>query len=216
MTGGTTTNLYSLTVGADAKGAVALRQLKFVVSVNDVNGAAGTNTLSAFKFFRGSTDLTQASVVTIMNSSGTDITASNTVTGTSQTVVVSFYPEEVISAGSSYTYTLKATPANFSCSSGSCDSVSTVMSQPTDTTPAAVSAGADAARYYLDATANSGVINTLFTSAAGAGTGTAADVIWSDNSGQAHDATYTGSSADWFNGYLINNLPLDSIGIVAQ
>ena len=104
------------------------------MTTNDTITAAAS--LSTFKFFRGSTDLTQNSVVTIMNSSGTSVTGSTSLaTGT---VVVNFYPEEVVPAGSSYTYTLKATPTGYACASGTCDSVSTVLSQPTDTTPPGV------------------------------------------------------------------------------
>lgn len=213
LTSGSTTNLYNFTVGADAKGPVSLKQLKFTITINDINTGTIAR-LGSFKFFRGSTDLTQAGSVTILNSSGTDLTSTTSIT-TSGTAVVIFNTEEVIPAGSSYTYTLKATPVGFSTSTSGADSVTTSL--PTDTTPngSGGTAGNDVAKYFLDATSNT-AIQTLNTTAAGAGTGAAANFIWSDNSAKIHDYSAATSSSDWFDGYLINNLPLDAIGVVAQ
>lgn len=212
LSSGSTTDLYNFTVAADSHGPVALRQMKFTVTVNDINTGAAAS-LSTFKFFRGSTDLTQAGTVYIVDGSGNDITGSTSIA--SGTVVVIFYPEEVVPAGSSYTYTLKATPTGFTTSTSGADSVTTSM--PGVSTPAGVSAGADAASYYLSSTGNSNTVTQLlFTAAAGSGSGTAANTIWSDYSAQSHNATSSASSADWFNGYLINNLPLSSIGVIAQ
>jgi len=220
LTAGSTVNLYNFTVSADAKGPVSLRQLNFTVNVND---NTSTNSVTAqlknFKFFRGSTDLTQTGEVAIKSGS-TDLTATNTLTGAGNTVTVIFYnPEEVIPAGSSYTYTLKATAQNFAAlgSSGN-DSVSTVLSG--DTAPGGgVSAGVNATGYYLGSSGHSAsavqVLNTSDNQTSSSG-GTA-NVIWSDNSAQVHDYSDSATtSGDWFNGYLINNLPLDTIGFSAQ
>ncbi len=213
LSAGSTTQLYKFSVAADSKSDVALRQVKLSTTVTDPQGTDGTfNTL---KFFRGSTDLNQAGTVYIRDASGTDLTVAAATLGTG-TVVVTLYPELVITAGTTETFTLKGTPANFApaTSTAGADTVSTNL--PTDTVPAGVSAGADAARYYLSATGNT-AIQTLFTAANNGGGDTAANVIWSDNSGKVHEDDISAStSGDWFNAYLIKNTPLDSIGIASK
>lgn len=210
LASGATTSLYNFSAKADAKGDIALKQLKFTVSITDPNGTDGS--LNTFKLFRGSTDITSS--VTIQNTSAVSLESTGAnISGTSSTVVVTFDTEEQIPAGSSYSYTLKATPSNFAGDgTNGYDSVS--VSMPTDSTPANVAVGVSATNLYTYGTSNTGV-QTLATSTAGANS-TAANVIWSDLSAVGHSYTYNASSTDWFNGYLIENLPLDSIGIVAN
>ncbi len=219
LSSNTTTSLYKFNVAADAKGPIAMKQLKFTVTVTD-NGTGGNLSLGTFKFFRGSTDITNS--VTIQNTSGSTLEATNSVGEVAATVVVTFDTEEQIPASTSYDYTLKATPTGFLTNTSGADSVTTVLGSdtvPSDGTNDGGTAGADVTGFYLDATSTTGV-QTLATSAAGAGTGTGSvsggSVIWSDYSAQSHNYTYTGSSADWTNGYLLNNLPLDAQGVVAQ
>jgi len=210
LSAGGTVSLYNFTAAADSKGPVALKQLKFTASVTDA-GTAGTVYLDTLKFFRGSTDITSS--VTIQDTDGDSLeSTTSTVSGSSKTVIVTFDTEEQIPAGSSYSYTLKGTAHGFATSSTGNDSVS--VSMPTDSTPAGASAGSAHDHFYTYGSANTGV-QTLATAADGTGT-TAANVIWSDNSATDHDYTYNSSSADWFNGYLVLNLPLDAIGSVAQ
>ena len=222
LSSGAATSLYSFTVAAGAKGPVSLKQLKFYVAINDNVGAAGSNHLGVFRLFRGSTDLVNQGLVTIVDN--TDVThvltaalgATTSIT-TSGTADVIFNTEEVIPAGQSYTYTLKATGSGFSCASGTCDSVSTSLPQTQATAPTGTTAGYNATYYYLGSAANSSTAIQGLNTTAGAGAGTAANIIWSDNSGKSHDYVSTSSgSADWFGGYLIQNLPLDSIGVSAQ
>ncbi len=210
LSAGGTVSLYNFTAAADSKGPVALKQLKFTASVTDA-GTPGTVYLDTLKFFRGSTDITSS--VTIQDTDGDSLeSTTSTVSGSSKTIIVTFDTEEQIPAGSSYSYTLKGTAHGFATSSTGNDSVS--VSMPTDSTPAGAAAGAAHDHFYTYGTANTG-IQTLATAADGTGT-TDANVIWSDNSATDHDYTYNSSSADWFNGYLVLNLPLDAIGSVAQ
>jgi hypothetical protein len=215
LSSGSQTTLYTFTVAAPASGPVALRQLKFPITINDVNTTAVAR-LGTFRFFRGSTELTQNSgPVSIVNASGTDLTSTTSIT-TSGTAVVVFYPEEVIPAGSSMTYTLKATSSGFSTSStNGADSVTSYLAS--DTTPANVAAGVDTSRAYLASAGNANTAVQALAATAGQTSGSAANVVWSDYSGTSHDYTDSSAgSADWFNGYLIQNLPLDTIGISAQ
>lgn len=202
LSAGASTSLYKFNVAADAQGEIALKQLKFNLTVNDVNTPAAS--LSSFKLFRGSTDISTA--VTIQTISG--VSLMDTTSMSSGEIFVTFNNEEVIPAGTTYAYTLKALPSGFSVNTSGGDSVTTGLLGDS-------SSSADSGLYYLSAASNSGV-QTLYTAANHGGSDAAENTIWSDNSATAHSYEYNSSSADWFNGYLINSLPLDVIGIAAQ
>jgi hypothetical protein len=207
LTSGSQVDLYKFTVGADAKGPVALKQLKFTVTVTD-GGTASTPVLNTFKFYRGSTDITNS--VTIQTAGAISLEDTTSISeGGSTYAYVTFDTEETISAGSSNQYTLSAAPSGFMNVSGDVDSVTTSL--PTDATPASIAAGADVENFYTYGSSNTG-IQTLAT-AVGGTDNTASNVIWSDNSAVLHSYTYNASSADWFNGYLILNLPLSAQGL---
>jgi len=212
LSAGGTVELYKLNAAADAKGSIALKQLKFTATVTD--GGTQTNPyIDTLKFFRGSTDITTSVTIQKDTTAAEDLeTTTANVSGSNMAIVVTFNTEESVPAGNSYTYTLKGTAHGFATSSTGNDSVS--VSMPSDSTPTGESAGAATTHFFTYGTANTGV-QKLATAAAGTGA-LAANVIWSDNSAQSHDYTYNASSADWFNGYLVLNLPLDAIGSVAQ
>lgn len=223
LTAGSSTNLYNFSITADAKGSVAIKQLKFPITINDVNNGTPPTTTArvhTFRLFRGSTDLYAAGLITILNTSEQSLLSTSYSISTSGTAVVIFNTEEVIPAGSTYTYTLKATPAGFACASGTCDSISTALTGSTDSVPAESTAGYKATSYFLDASSASTDIQKLDAAVGQNGSGgTDYDVIWSDNSAKSHSYTVgssTAGSGDWFNGYLVPGLPLDSIGVVAQ
>jgi hypothetical protein len=77
--------------------------------------------------------------------------------------------------------------------------------------------------YYLNADTTTGIY--YLEVAAGLGD-TLYSVIWSDNSATGTDATHTSavghdytdaaSSGDWFSGYMIKNLPLDTLTVTAE
>ncbi len=221
LSAGSTTSLYHFQVAADAKGPIALKQFAFTVTPVD-NGAASSPlpSLSTFKFFLGSADITNS--VTIQNASGTSLktTATSLQTNTvSKVVNVTFNTEQAITAGSSLDFTLKAVGAGFQISTTGNDSVSTALpadtaafvgiSQTTasDSAYLASAGPADTAVALLALTSNQ-------TTAAAGGT---VNFIWSDYSAQVHNyAQGTSNSADWFSGYEALSLPLDAVGITAQ
>ncbi len=189
LSSGATTSLYKFNVTADAKGLVSLKQIQFGYVIT-ITGGNHSPSLDNFKLFRGTTDIT--STVRFQMLSGR--------------VVVTFTAEEAIPPGQSYDYTLKATPHGFATG----DSVFTML--PGDSSPFAgisSSTGGYLAGASIDA------ILALATQS-GQTSGTVANVIWSDNSANIHNDTVGASSSDWFNGYLVNNLPLDVIGVTAQ
>ena len=205
LTSGSPVTLMTFKVAANAKGPVALKQIKFNTNITD-GGTASAPTMNTFTFFRGSTNITTS--VTIRDSGGTSLEGTTTSLdeNNSSDVYVVFDTEEIVSAGAENTYTLKGTPTGFIGVAGDSDTV--VCSIDQDTSGAGVAVGETNTKMALDATATS-TIQTLSATALQAGTGTSANVIWSDNSAVLHDYTYTGSSFDWFNGYLLDNLPLN-------
>ena len=102
-----TMSLYAASIAADAKGAVGLKKLTFNVSP----GMGSGDTIGSFTLYRGATDITSlVSITEATGTSPTDLTSGNLASSTSATtVVVVFTAEEQIAAGSSQTYTLKAT-----------------------------------------------------------------------------------------------------------
>ncbi len=217
LTSGSTTSLYHLQVAADAKGPIALKQFSFTVTPVD-NGAASSPlpSISAFKFFRGSTDITTS--VTIQTAAGASLkgTTSIQTNAVSKVVNVTFNTEEAIPAGGLYDYTLKGTPAGFQISTTGNDSVSTAL--PSDATAFVGISSSDSA--YLASAGPSDTAVALLaltsnqTTAASGGT---VNFIWSDYSAQVHNyAQGTSNSADWFSGYEVLTLPLDAVGITAQ
>ena len=219
LTSGVSTELIKFTVAADSKGPVSLKQIRFNTNITD-GGTASAPTLNTFTFFRGTTNITGS--VAIIDDGGATLESTTTTLTELNTsdVFVVFDTEEVIPAGTTYTYTLLGTPSGFIGESGDADSVATSITQdtvPSDGTADGGAAGANQTGFYLDATATTGVVQTLATTVAEAGTGTGStsngNVIWSDNSATLHDYTYDASSADWFNGYLIDSLPLSGSAI---
>jgi len=205
---GSQAEVYKFTVGADAKGDIALKQLKFDIKVSD-GGTASVPRISNFKFFRGSTDITSS--VNIVNAAAADIEGATSISSGSGST--SFYinwttsdTEETISAGSSYTYSIKATLNDFYTSNTGNDSVSVNLSSDDST---------DVAKHFLVQSSTTGIYGLHTSSSSGSGAVEAA--IWSDFGATSHTAAVDDTAAkDWVSGYLINNLPLDVRAVTAQ
>lgn len=212
ISGGTINNtqstyLYDFAITADSNGDVSLKQLKFNVAWSDA-GTADSLELGSFKFFRGSTDLTDK--VTIQSSTGVSAEAGGTaLLETDGSVIVTFATEEVIGAGLSNTYKLKVTPDGFHVNGATDtvkDSVSIYLLDDATKTTA----------NYLNGGDGEGIID-LYTSGAAASTADGVDrnIIWSDYSTAVH-ANVPGtvgadSTNDWYDGNLLIDLPLTSV-----
>ena len=184
-TTGTLTNaptLYKFTIGADSKGEVEVKKITFNVSTAI---ASATATLNTFKFYRGTTDLTEK--VAIENASGslegTTNTIDNSEANMEVTVTFDAGHEEGIAADTSYTYYLKATLTG-TVATG--DNVSTYIKDDSDAT------GSTPAAYATVDGLATGLNN----------------FIWSDNTYPA--SLHSTSSLDWTNGYLVNTLDTDT------
>ena len=109
-----TASLYKFSVAAPANGNVSIKQLTFVVTMNDPNNS--NPVLKNFSFLKGNADYTNlVTIGNIVNNNFVGLTTANNALGVgANTLVVSFNQEEVISAGQTETYTLKAEADNSS------------------------------------------------------------------------------------------------------
>lgn len=206
---GTATDLYKFTVSASASGNVALKQFKVNVTWSD-GGTADTLEVDNLKLYEDGVNVT--SNVTIVDEDGDDVTDGTGVVETGdglETLTVTWTDsiESSIPAGSSKTYTIRGTPSGFRATGADTVGDSVTFDITGDTTHNGSST------YQNDETdigAGQSEILELFTSAAAAASdGTAAKIVWSDLSSNAHTTTKNAtSSADWANGYKVLDLDL--------
>jgi len=207
LTNGQAIDLYKFTISANSNGSLALKQLSFPVTYSESGDDVAY--MESWKLYKNGTDIsTNSSAVVVQDEDGTSIeTTGNNLTETDTNVYVIWDTgEEVISAGETVTYTLRATPQAF-------DANSTVGDE-------------DYFSMYLagDSTAHNGTDICLEDSGAGelweldgqvssactaASSGNSTyNIVWSDISGENHDASIETGSGDWANGYLLLNLDL--------
>jgi len=117
--------LMSFSITADKAGSVSFGRLVFDIDIADAD-AGGELTVGSFKFYRGSTLVTAANVYGSVDG---DLAAQDV--STDQAVIVSFNQEESVSAGSSQTYSLKASVAGVQTD----DSIDTKISIGDENTP---------------------------------------------------------------------------------
>ena len=98
-------SLYAATITANAKGDVGVKEITFNVAMG--MGSDGDKA-TAFKFYRGSTDITDKVTITT-GSTDLETDTDGLASSTTATVKVTFATEEVITADTSQTYYLKAT-----------------------------------------------------------------------------------------------------------
>lgn len=223
ITNGSENEVYKFSVTADGNDA-ALKQLVFDVTLTDNVGTNNGQTAGSWKLFKGSTDIT--SLVDIHNIAGATLESSNTLaTGTSK-LIVTWSSEDLIAAGGTNPYTLRATLSNYGTGADD-DSIRVILNADTAAATSGFNKLVD-----IDQTVSQGTVALGDgTVTAGQHLGTAAatptiastngNIIWSDYSVVAHDSTLadkTGdggsdlvavstSSADWANGYLLKAMP---------
>ncbi|MFH0912656.1 MAG: hypothetical protein V1807_03330, partial [Patescibacteria group bacterium] len=214
---GSVIDLYKFKVTADAAGDIAIKRLNFTVFITDASTTTATTAdLSTFTFLRDGVDISGSAMILddTTATAAVDLEATNYIENNiSSTVEVIFgntgiTGEQLISAGQTVTYTLRAL-----CGTGftTTDAISTSL--VTDT------ARQTADHYYLgdtDVGASPQIDVGLQTT--GEHTATAYKFIWSDRSTLIHLSTFpdststSSSSGDWTNGFLVNNFPLSGYG----
>jgi hypothetical protein len=209
-----TNTLYSFDVTASESGSVSLARLVFDLSVTDAN-ASGLS-LSKFELMRNDSTLEQE--LNIYDSGGAgdiSVNGAGTIGNGNTSVIISFNTPEIIAAGDTVNYALRARING----SETDDSVHTSLSE-------------DDSNSELTGLTASGQENTGNIYAAGASTvgifthfgdfreakGTARNVIWSDRSSDNHAypsvangiVTTDSGSSDWTNGYLLRYSSLEA------
>jgi hypothetical protein len=206
---GSDVNLYTFSIAADPNGSISIKQITFLITINDPNFS--NPYLNNFKFWKGNSDYTSSVAMgNVINNNYIGLVSTNGIgTGITNTVVVTFSEEEIIPAGKTQTYTLMAHVNNFTLSSASgSDSIST--SVPSD---AKLLSGGG---YILPAVRNayyglSQDPNNLSPAVY--------NFLWSDMSElptNVHNNFNGNYTNDWYNGFNILNLPLATQTINAQ
>lgn len=203
LVNGNSTTLYSFTVSASSNGDVALKQIKFPVSWTDAGTATSVLGMYNWKILQDGVDV--SSLVTFYDQGGTTALAgagAGLVETDTALVVVWNYSttdsELVIPAGTSTTFTLKATPENFGNES-TADAFTMYL--------AGDSAHMGSNNYYFKHATTK--LAGLATAAVGTSAAYTHNIIWTDYSASGHNAVSSTSTADWANGYLLLNLDLD-------
>jgi len=122
ITNGLATSLYTFSIGANPSGNISVKQLTFLITVTDPN--VGVPNLTNFTLLKGNKDYTGSVAIgsVINNNYYLSLVGKGGIgVGPANTVVVTFNQEEIIPAGTTQTYTLKAVANNFVAA----DSIST-------------------------------------------------------------------------------------------
>jgi len=193
-------DMYKFTVAAPSQGPVNVKQFKIDVTWSD-GGTGDTLELESFKLFKDGVDIT-TSVSIIDEDTAASVEGTTGVTeGNSQIIVtLDGSTEDTIAAGTSTTYTIRATPQSFGVA-GTTDTAkdSVTLQYVRDT--AAQTADYN---YINEGTSLTGILK-LFSSATANASAANANLLWSDEAAVAHSASRTAGTGDWTNGYLILN-----------
>ncbi len=200
-------DLYKFTVTADSSGDIAIKQMKFPVTFTDGGETTDSLVLDTWKLYKNGTDISSTVTITDSDDTSDDLKSTTDLlneTDTGDSVIVIWATtEEVIAAGETVTYTLRATPSIFDANgtTGDEDYFSIYLAGDVDNATDVCLSTLNAPLWELDAI-ESGVC------AATESGNTGYNFIWSDNSGSSHSATSETGAADWAGGYLILNLDL--------
>ncbi len=211
LVNGQAIDVYKFTVTADSNGSIALKQLQLQATITD----DGTDTadlleMESWKLYKNGTDVsTSATAVQIEDEDGADIedtTGIAEANGANSAIYIIWdTSEEVISAGETVTYTLRATPQSFDLDGDTGDEDYFTLFLEGDTahngTDICLEDSGAGEIWELDAQVSSACT-------AASSSNSAYNFIWSDNSGESHDASVETGSGDWTVGYLVLNLDL--------
>ena len=205
LVNGQAIDLYKFTVSANSNGAIALKQIKFPITWTDTE--ADTLEVESWKLYKDGTDIsTSSTAVLIQDDAGADIEDTTGALEANTTVVAIWDTnEEVISAGSTVTYTLRGTPTGFDSNGTTGDEDYFTIYLAGDTahngTDICLEDSGAGDIWELDAQVSSACT-------AASSSNSAYNFIWSDNSGESHDASVETGSGDWTVGYLVLALDL--------
>jgi hypothetical protein len=196
---GSTMDLYKFTVTAPSQGTVNVKQFKIDLSWNDA-GTGDSLELESLKLLKDGVDIT-SSVSMIDEDTAASVEGTTGVTEGSSQIIVTWdsATEDTIAAGTSTTYTIRATPQGFNVA-GASDTVKDGVSLQFVRDTAAQTA---AYNFINEGTSLTGILK-LFSSATANASAENANLIWSDESAVAHSASRTAGTGDWSNSYLFS------------
>jgi hypothetical protein len=205
-------DMYKFTITAASNGPVSLKQLRFPITWTDVE--TDTLEVESWKLYKNGTDVsTSSSAVAIEDNAGADIEdATGALEANTDVYVIWDTSEEVISAGETVTYALRATPQGFDSNGTTGEEDYFTIYLAGDS--AHTGGTANLTDVCLDDTGSGNIWQLGDTAAVGTDcsatdTGsTAHNFIWSDANLAGHDGTET-TAGDWTNGYLVLSLDLD-------
>lgn len=206
LVNGQSRDLFKFTVTASANGPIALKQLRLPITWTDGEGADDLE-VESWKLYKNGSDVsTSSSAVSIQDEDGADIEDGTGALETNDSVYVIWdSSEDVIAAGETVTYTLRGTPTAFDADSDTGDEDYFTVYLGGDSahngTDLCLEDSGAGDIWELD-----GQVGGICTAASSGNS--AYNVIWSDNSGESHDASVETGSGDWANGYLLLNLDL--------
>jgi len=196
------TSMHSFTVAADAAGDIAVKKFSWDVLMSDY-GSGNVLTATTWKLYKGN------SVKTAISASFSDGSSTSTAATTgaaisvtaSGTLVAEMATEEIIAAGTSQTFTLKATISNAVVN----DSISTTL----------INDNNDLTAYVAGYVTNNDLELVQLHDGS---TAASVDFLWSDKArGINHSSTYDQTTKkDWTDGYLIeiDVLPTNTVSLV--
>ena len=201
---GSTIDLYTFSIGADPNGDISVKQLMFTITITNLSNTYPC--LNNFAFFKGTSYYTNAvAMQKTENNNYIGLSSNVGLYSGKNTVIVTFWKEEIIPAGETQTYTLQAYVSK-SSALGS-DSVSTFI--PSDTS---ISTNGS----YLRMVA---FTNTYGLSKTAQGIPLANyNLLWSDQSAfsSPHSDLNGYSSDDWYDGFGVLNFPLPTQTVIVQ
>ncbi len=207
---GANADLYKFGINAGINGDVAIKQIRFAVTISDAN--KNFPYLKNFSLFKDGVNYTNHIIVgKVANNNYIPLTCCNSATGIgigTNTIVVTFNAEEIIPAGATNTYTLKADINNFYVGDNGSASISTYIPADTDQSISGSYLRAVFTPIYgLSMTPASSDINNSY------------NLLWSDKSATSffqHSYANGFSTSDWYDGFGVPGLPLAGRTITAQ
>ncbi|MBI4592278.1 hypothetical protein HY733_02410 [Candidatus Uhrbacteria bacterium] len=216
LVNGQASDLYKFTITANSNGSVAIKQIKFPMTWTDGESNNDTLEMESWKLYKNGTDIsTSSSAVVISDEDGNSVESTSGALEADGTLnVIWDTNEEVISAGETVTYILRATPQSFDNDSDTGDEDYFSIYLAGDASHNSSGGTAALTDVCLDDQTSGEIWQLGDTAAIGTACTTTAtnssdyNFIWSDMSGESHDASGEAGSGDWANGYLVLSLDL--------
>ncbi len=205
---GSNINLYTFNVSSDPNGSISFKQVTFLVTLSDPSNY--NLRLNKFSLLKDKNDYSNSvSIGSVMGSSFSPLTIDLGIgTGTTNTIVLTFEQEEVIPAGETHTYTLKAYVNNLNSSSTSA-SITTNIPSDTDLLSGGRYLKTSFSSFYYGLS-KTGLDSSLVSYY---------NFLWSDMSESfpnVHNNFNGPYTNDWYNSYGFLNLPFPTQTVNAQ